>query len=319
MRIVSQFCLFSGHGNFINIRMAKKFIQVFTYHLMEKSKWTFGPTQSFWQLKPQWARNITTDVQILALPHALRCLKLVSSTFWTFISPAVKLALLNISVVVVCGLNEIDWRESLSNLVTVLTVLEFSLYVSSLLSVTSLGLDFQFPLYFSILPSPNMAGGGGGTGSYLWVQLCSLSRFSSMRQDRQQQGHTVLTFFIYPMNYLLVLVFCFFKRILIFEKFLYHKIIRVLFVLCVIIPFSQIFSFTIWFRGFTRASLVAQAVKHLPTMWETQVWSLSWEDPLEKEMATHSSILAWKIPWTEDPGGLQSMGSQRVGRDFTSL
>ena len=127
---------------------------------MEKSKWTFGPTQSFWQLKPQWARNITTDVQILALPHALRCLKLVSSTFWTFISPAVKLALLNISVVVVCGLNEIDWRESLSNLVTVLTVLEFSLYVSSLLSVTSLGLDFQFPLYFSILPSPNTAGGG---------------------------------------------------------------------------------------------------------------------------------------------------------------
>ena len=53
-----------------------------------------------------------------------------------------------------------------------------------------------------------------------------------------------------------------------------------------------------------RASLVAQMVKHLPAMWETQVWSLGWKDPLEKEMATHSSILAWKIPWTEEPGGL---------------
>ena len=50
-------------------------------------------------------------------------------------------------------------------------------------------------------------------------------------------------------------------------------------------------------------------VKDLPAMWETRVWSLHWEDPLEKEMATHSSILAWEIPWTEGPGGLQSMGS----------
>ena len=54
-------------------------------------------------------------------------------------------------------------------------------------------------------------------------------------------------------------------------------------------------------------------VKRLPTMWETWVQSLDWEDLLEKEIATHSSILAWKIPWTEEPGGLQSMGSQRVG------
>ena len=56
-------------------------------------------------------------------------------------------------------------------------------------------------------------------------------------------------------------------------------------------------------------------VKHLPTMRETQVQSLGQEDLLEKEMATHSSILAWKIPWTEKPGGLQLMGSQRVGHD----
>ena len=60
---------------------------------------------------------------------------------------------------------------------------------------------------------------------------------------------------------------------------------------------------------------MAQMVKHLPTMWETQVQSLGREDPLEKEMATHSSSFAWKIPWTEDPGRLQSMGSQRVGHD----
>ena len=58
--------------------------------------------------------------------------------------------------------------------------------------------------------------------------------------------------------------------------------------------------------------LVAEMVKHLPTMRETWVQSLGWEDLLEKEMATHSSILAWKIPWMEDPGRLQSMGSQRV-------
>ena len=64
-----------------------------------------------------------------------------------------------------------------------------------------------------------------------------------------------------------------------------------------------------------RISLVAQMVKRLPTMQETRVRSLVWEDLLEKEMATHSSTLAWKIPWTEEPGGLQSVGLQRVGHD----
>ena len=56
-------------------------------------------------------------------------------------------------------------------------------------------------------------------------------------------------------------------------------------------------------------------VKNLPTVQETWVQSLGWEDPLEKEMAIHSSTIAWKIPWTEEPGSLQSMGSQRVGHD----
>ena len=65
----------------------------------------------------------------------------------------------------------------------------------------------------------------------------------------------------------------------------------------------------------TGTSLVAQTVKHLPTMQETRVQSLGQEDLLEKEMVTHSSILAWKIPWTEKPGGLQSMGSQRLRHD----
>ena len=58
---------------------------------------------------------------------------------------------------------------------------------------------------------------------------------------------------------------------------------------------------------------MAQTVKNLPAMPEIQVRYLGWEDPLEKEMATHSNILAWRIPWTEKPGGLQSMGSKRVG------
>ena len=61
--------------------------------------------------------------------------------------------------------------------------------------------------------------------------------------------------------------------------------------------------------------VMAQMIKNLPAMQETRVRFLEWEDPLEKEMATHSSILAWKTPWTEEPGRLQSMGSQRVGPD----
>ena len=69
----------------------------------------------------------------------------------------------------------------------------------------------------------------------------------------------------------------------------------------------------VWAGG--QPSLVTQTVKNLPTMQETQVPSLGWEDPLEKGMATHSSIFAWKIPWTEEPGGLQSIGSQRVGHN----
>ena len=60
---------------------------------------------------------------------------------------------------------------------------------------------------------------------------------------------------------------------------------------------------------------MAQMVMNLPAMWETQVRSLGWEDPLEKDMATHSSILAWRISWTEEPGGLQSMESQKVTHD----
>ena len=72
--------------------------------------------------------------------------------------------------------------------------------------------------------------------------------------------------------------------------------------------------------GSREASLVAQMVKHLPAMQETWIQSLGWEDPLEKEMTTHSSILAWRIPWTEEPGRLQSMWLQRVRHNWaTSL
>ena len=68
-------------------------------------------------------------------------------------------------------------------------------------------------------------------------------------------------------------------------------------------------------KSHLRVDLVAQRLKCLPLMREAWVRTLGQEDPLEKEMATHSSILAWRIPWTEEPGGLQSMGSQRVGHD----
>ena len=76
-----------------------------------------------------------------------------------------------------------------------------------------------------------------------------------------------------------------------------------------VLKLMYIFNAVIW------ASLVAQRLKHLPAMRETWVQSLGWEDTLEKEMATHSSILAWRIPWLEEPGGLQSMGLQRVRHD----
>ena len=69
-------------------------------------------------------------------------------------------------------------------------------------------------------------------------------------------------------------------------------------------------------QSYTKASLVAQMVKNLPVMQETWVQSLSQEDPLEKGMATYPSILVWKIPWTEEPGGPQSMGRRRVRHDW---
>ena len=77
--------------------------------------------------------------------------------------------------------------------------------------------------------------------------------------------------------------------------------------------------YSFWFcQHSARASLVAQMVKNLPAMWETWVQSLGWEDPLGKEMATHSSILAWRIPWTEENGGLQSMALQKVRHNWAT-
>ena len=74
-----------------------------------------------------------------------------------------------------------------------------------------------------------------------------------------------------------------------------------------------------WWLYYSRTSLVAQWVKNPPAIQETQVRSLGWKDPLEKSMVTHSSILAWRTPWTEEPSGLQSMGSQRVRHDWVTL
>ena len=86
------------------------------------------------------------------------------------------------------------------------------------------------------------------------------------------------------------------------------------------IHFDDMWSVIFLYYFCKKTSLVAQMVKHLPTVRETQVRSLFWEDPLEKEIAAHSSTLAWKIPWTEECCRLQSMGSQRVRHDWaTSL
>ena len=71
-------------------------------------------------------------------------------------------------------------------------------------------------------------------------------------------------------------------------------------------------------KGPHKSSVVTQMVKNLPAMWETRVWFLGWEDPPEKGMATHSSVLAWRIPWTEEPGELQSIESQRIGHDWVT-
>ena len=89
----------------------------------------------------------------------------------------------------------------------------------------------------------------------------------------------------------------------------------------VAVSFSYLFSSKVLFHKlllYAQTSLVAQTVKRLSTMRETQVWSLGWEDPLEKEMAIHSSSIAWKIPWTEELGRLQSMGLERVGHDWAT-
>ena len=77
----------------------------------------------------------------------------------------------------------------------------------------------------------------------------------------------------------------------------------------------NILEFLFAVSGLLLVILVAQTVKNLPTMQETRVQSPNWEETLEKEMAAHSSFLVWRIPWTEEPGGLQSMGSQRVRQD----
>ena len=103
------------------------------------------------------------------------------------------------------------------------------------------------------------------------------------------------------------------------KPFIYYLVIYILYIY---IFFFRFFSIIGYYKALNIVGLplVAQRVKRLRTMWETRVQSLGWEDPLEKEMATHSSTLAWKISWTEKPGRLQSMGSQRVGHDWvTSL
>ena len=119
---------------------------------------------------------------------------------------------------------------------------------------------------------------------------------------------------LFKSNFFTCLLFVLILEIVLQIFFLCHLFLDLVIYVC-----SQLillFAFKLLtLQEFILASLVAQMVKHLPAMQETWVQSLGREDPLEKDMATYSSIHAWKIPWTEEPGGLQSMGSQRVGHD----
>ena len=84
------------------------------------------------------------------------------------------------------------------------------------------------------------------------------------------------------------------------------------------IPQDKYYTSLLFWRWRKVSCLVAQTIKRLSAVQETRVWSLGWEDPLEKEMATHCSTLAWKIPWMEEPGRLQSVGSQRVEHSWAA-
>ena len=108
------------------------------------------------------------------------------------------------------------------------------------------------------------------------------------------------------------LVFLYFFALIIEEGFLISPCYSL--ELCIQMDLSFLFSFAFPFSSI-QFELVVQRLKHLPAIRETWVQSLGWEDPLEKEMATHSSILAWRISWMEELGGLQSTGSQRVRHD----
>ena len=120
-------------------------------------------------------------------------------------------------------------------------------------------------------------------------------------------------------SYIIWFSFHFFKNFILIKTYSVYSFVTsslsIIFLSFFSVSVQFIFIVRILVFYYTVTSLVAQTVKHLTTMWETQVQSLGWEDLLEEEMATHSSILAWKIPWTEEPGRLQSMGSQRAGHD----
>ena len=159
-------------------------------------------------------------------------------------------------------------------------------------------LTFQFPMQQSSLQNGTLL--TSPDTSTTWYHFCFGSTISFFLELLLCSSPVVTA-------YLLTRVFIF--QCLIFLPFhTVHGVLKARMLKQFAIPFSS------------GPSLVAQRLKHLPPMQETRVWSLGWEGPLEKEMATHSSILAWRISWTEEPGRLQSMGSQRVGHDWvTSL
>ena len=143
-------------------------------------------------------------------------------------------------------------------------------------------------------------------GPLQWATHNKAANFPLSKQIRKQESMTV-------MQTSFVVVFFFFE----ISKMISHPVCQILF-----FRVNQWIQPTLCKRGRdtgANSSLVAQMVKCLPAIQETRVWSLGWEDPLEKEMATHSSTLAWKIPWMEETDRLQSTGSQSQTwlRDFT--
>ena len=166
--------------------------------------------------------------------------------------------------------------------------------VSTVKLLFSLTVPWFYPLIYTQLTA-----GGTGYASYFHLLL---QKWKHIGELAPPNGNMLYIFYIFKLMHIICMVECVSYRFIAF----YFQTSCISTLLCPVLWF--------WSCLFKHFSFDL----HLPAMQETWVRSLGREDPLEKEMATYSSILAWRIPWTEEPGGLQSTGSQRVRHDFTS-